>query len=118
MGNESPSSDTPMTPQQTAGDIGAIVWNASRPTEVTYSDIKDIAKREKLREGFVAPMIDHLRSCGFKVDRSIGSVVITPPEDKPRTITLNEARERHQDALESGMRSVSDAVSSSDVFRS
>lgn len=83
------------------------VFNAARPVRVSHEEMRDLSGREKLREGFKRPVIEHLRGNGYEVQELPGAVVIIPPRDEvPQAISLSEAIAESEDAIEQGQRRV------------
>jgi len=92
------------TASEVAQIIGAAVHNSSSNVILTDADLKALSERDKLREGFIQPVLDALNSAGFASSRSNGiTTVLLPKHD---AIPFSEALEISREAQEDGMRLV------------
>lgn len=70
------------TAPEVAQVIGAAVHNSSSNVIITDAELKEISGRDKLREGFVQPVLDALNATGFTSSRSNGiTTVLVPKHD-------------------------------------
>lgn len=96
-----PTKPLPTAPE-VAQIIGAAVHNSSSNVIITDAQLKEISGRNKLREGFVQPVLDALNSAGFTSSRSNGiTTVLVPKHD---AISFSEAIRISREAQNDGWR--------------
>lgn len=102
------------TAEETARGIAAAVHNSMQAVTIANSELKKFADRKRLKEGFVAPVLQMLEGAGFTCNRTkFGVTVSKPPED---TIPFTEALEISREAQREGWRSGPSAGSSDPMY--
>lgn len=118
MNTTTPTVPEPAKPLPTAPEvaqmIGAAVHNSSSNVIMTDAQLKEISGRDKLREGFVQPVLDALNAAGFTSTRSNGiTTVLVPKHD---AISLSEALEISREAQNEGWRQTPGGESNDVMF--
>ena len=91
------------TAEETARGIAAAVHNSMQAVTIANNELKEFAERKRLKEGFIAPVVQMLEGAGFTCNRTkFGMTVSKPPED---TIPFSEALEISREAQRENWRS-------------
>ncbi|WP_452660880.1 hypothetical protein [Sphingomonas hankookensis] len=102
------------TAEETARGIAAAVHNSMQAVTIANAELKEFAERKRLKEGFVAPVVQMLEGAGFTCNRTkFGMIVSKPPED---TIPFHAALEISREAQAEGWRSGSSVGSNDPMY--
>jgi hypothetical protein len=105
---------SPRSVGDVAQEIIVTTHNSGNSVLVSKNDLKSIGNRSRITEGFVAPLIMAIESCGFTVERKgSASFSVSSPPDGP--IPFKSAKAESVEAQNTGMRHVCGG-SSSDVL--
>ncbi len=90
------------TAEETARGIAAAVHNSMQAVVIANQDLKKFAERKRLKEGFVAPVVQILEGEGFTCNRNKFGMTVSKPADE--TIPFAEALEISREAQTEGWR--------------